>query len=237
MGQVSKRMRGIAPLGMMIAGAAFLLAGCSVFDQIEEVDQAQLQSEAVPAPSKSDGQDCAVFFEGLASGTAEDTFFEKGKCGAQAPYTVFAVGGDQPVQFSPSAKLNCAMTTQLQRYFAQSVQPQAMHYLGQPVSSIKVAASYSCRRRNGKRSGKFSEHSFMNALDISAFTLADGTTLTVKRDWRGIDRNARFLKAVNRQACKYFTTVLGPGGDKYHQDHFHLDLARHGRKGTYRVCK
>lgn len=218
---------------------AVMLGGCSVFDQIEDVDQAQLQAEAVPAPEsrKFDGADCPIFFQGLASGEAQERFFEKGKCGNEAPYHVFALGGDYPVQLGPEAKLNCAMTTQLQRYFADVVQPQALRHLGQSVVKVRVAASYACRRRNGRRSGKFSEHAFMNAMDISALTLSDGRTLTVKRDWRGLGRDARFMKAINRGACKYFTTVLGPGGDTYHQDHFHFDLARHGRKGTYRVCK
>lgn len=228
------RQRGtIVPLILLSLG------GCSVFDQIEEVDQSTLQAEAVAAPigSKFSGADCQVFFQGLAAGEAQDRFFEKGKCGNEAPYRVFALGGDHPVEFGPPAKLNCAMTTQLQRYFADVVQPEAMRHLGQPVVKIRVAASYSCRRRNGRRSGKFSEHAFMNAMDISEFTLADGRKLTVKQDWRGVDRDARFMKKINRGACKYFTTVLGPGGDKYHQDHFHLDLAKHGRKGTYRVCK
>jgi len=42
---------------------------------------------------------------------------------------------------------------------------------------------------------------------------------------------------VHRGACDSFTTVLGPHADIYHRDHFHMDLARHGRDGTYRVCK
>ncbi len=227
------------PIGIVVSLILLGLGGCSVFDQIDEVDQSILQAEAVSAPedSKFSGGDCQVFFQGLAAGEALDRFFEKGKCGNEAPYRVSALGGDNPVQLGPEAKLNCAMTTQLQRYFADVVQPQAMRYLGQPVVKVRVAASYSCRRRNGSRRGKFSEHAFMNAMDISSFTLKDGRTLTVKRDWRGVSRNARFMKKINREACKYFTTVLGPGGDKYHQDHFHFDLAKHGRKGTYRVCK
>jgi hypothetical protein len=33
-----------------------------------------------------------------------------------------------------------------------------------------------------------------------------------------------------------FTTVLGPGQPE-HDTHFHLDLARHGKSGTYRICE
>ena len=34
-----------------------------------------------------------------------------------------------------------------------------------------------------------------------------------------------------------FFAVLGPNADKFHHDHFHVDLARHGRDGAGRICK
>ena len=46
-----------------------------------------------------------------------------------------------------------------------------------------------------------------------------------------------FLREVFVAACSYFTTVLGPGADAHHDDHFHLDLARHDPRGQRRVCK
>jgi hypothetical protein len=46
-----------------------------------------------------------------------------------------------------------------------------------------------------------------------------------------------FLRAVHSGGCDIFTTVLGPGYDANHRDHFHLDLARHGRDGEGRICK
>jgi hypothetical protein len=42
---------------------------------------------------------------------------------------------------------------------------------------------------------------------------------------------------VHGGACSIFTTVLGPNYDANHRDHFHLDLARHGRDGEGRICK
>ena len=44
-----------------------------------------------------------------------------------------------------------------------------------------------------------------------------------------------FLRAVGEAACEDFTTVIGPGGDAAHQDHLHMDLARHS-KGRH-VCR
>lgn len=36
---------------------------------------------------------------------------------------------------------------------------------------------------------------------------------------------AAFLHDIHKAACKIFTTVLGPKANKYHRNHFHLDLA------------
>ncbi|OQW52251.1 MAG: hypothetical protein A4S15_08880 [Candidatus Raskinella chloraquaticus] len=47
-----------------------------------------------------------------------------------------------------------------------------------------------------------------------------------------------FWRSVRDGACNTFSTVLGPGTqDGQHEDHLHLDLARHGRNGTRRVCR
>jgi hypothetical protein len=42
---------------------------------------------------------------------------------------------------------------------------------------------------------------------------------------------------VHQGSCEYFTTVLSPNYNRLHADHFHLDLARHGRDGLMRICK
>jgi hypothetical protein len=42
---------------------------------------------------------------------------------------------------------------------------------------------------------------------------------------------------VHRGSCNLFSTVLGPNYDANHRDHFHLDLARHGRDGADTICK
>ena len=47
-------------------------------------------------------------------------------------------------------------------------------------------------------------------------------------------REKGLLKAVRGDSCKYFSTVLGPGSDRFHKDHFHFDLR--ARKSGYRHC-
>lgn len=129
------------------------------------------------------------------------------------------------------------MIPAVEQWLSEVVQPAARRYLGQDVQSVTVAASYSCRTRNSVRGAKLSEHGRANALDVSAFKLADGGKVTVKGGWKSWSSEARFLRVVHKGGCGIFTTVLGPDADRYHHDHFHFDLARHGRLGTYRVCR
>jgi len=70
-----------------------------------------------------------------------------------------------------------------------------------------------------------------------AFRLADGREITVARGWRGAPDEQAFLREVFVGACGYFTTVLAPGADAFHYDHFHLDLARHDPRGERRICQ
>jgi hypothetical protein len=109
-----------------------------------------------------------------------------------------------------------------------------MARLGSPVVEIKQLSAYSCRTKNSVRGASLSEHAFGNALDVAAFKLADGREVTVKRGWRGTDAERDFLREVHARACGVFSTVLGPGhSDGRHEDHFHLDLARHNGSGSY----
>ncbi len=157
-------------------------------------------------------------------------------CGAERPFVVSAaVGGS--VRLQPSATLRCPMIVPVERWIADVVQPAARRHFGQPVESLRVVASYACRSRNSRYGAKLSEHGRANALDVAAFRLADGRTVTVKRGWHAWGSESGFLRRVRAGACRYFTTVLGPGSDRYHHDHFHLDLARHGRRGNIRVCR
>ena len=69
-----------------------------------------------------------------------------------------------------------------------------------------------------------SEHGYGNAIDIAAFTLESGRKVMVVDGWSGRPDERGFLRIVRSQACDDFTTVLGPGSDRHHRDHIHLDL-------------
>jgi hypothetical protein len=157
-------------------------------------------------------------------------------CGALRPFSVSAAAQGW-VTLRPPALLRCEMIPALDQWVQRVVIPAARYYLRAPVIQLKVAASYSCRPMNNVEGAHLSEHGHANAVDISGFVLADGRTVMVKTGWWGAFAERNFLRAVRHGACDSFTTVLGPGYDANHRDHFHLDLARRGAHGEKRVCK
>jgi len=159
-----------------------------------------------------------------------------GQCRVSRPFQVSAAASGQ-IALQPPATLRCQMVPSVEAWVRTVLRPAARRYLGSDIVHVQVAASYSCRPRNSRSGAKLSEHGTANAIDISKFSLADGRIVTVKQGWHGTQGERRFLRYIHRGACEHFSTVLGPNADRYHHDHFHFDLAHHGRRGTYRVCK
>lgn len=124
-----------------------------------------------------------------------------------------------------------AMTCPLAKTFAawarHGVAPAARHYLGSDLVKIETMGTYSCRNINGASSGKLSEHAHSNAVDVSAFVLADGRRIAVRGGWRDGTRKERdFLRRIHDSACKRFATVLSPDYNSAHYDHLHFDMGR-----------
>jgi extensin-like protein len=139
------------------------------------------------------------------------------------------------VSMKPAATLACPIVSALDRWLADSVQPAAMRWFGARVVEIKQISAYSCRGMNGNPHAHISEHAFGNALDIAAFTLADGRRITVKGGWRGMPEEQGFLRDVQGAACQQFNTVLAPGSNSHHEDHIHVDLMRRSSRRT--ICQ
>lgn len=194
---------------------------------------------AKPEPWREDEEQAC-----LAAGVVRESRFIQSRsalggpsaCGAARPFEMAAASSGR-ISLNPPALLRCPMIPQVERWLATVVDPAARRHLGQPLAEIKVASSYSCRPVNHVFGARLSEHGRANALDVSRFVLADGSVVTVKGGWHGAAGERAFLREIHAGACKEFTTVLGPNADAYHRDHFHLDLARHGRDGLTRICR
>ncbi|MHA6264906.1 extensin-like domain-containing protein [Arenibacterium sp. CAU 1754] len=144
-------------------------------------------------------------------------------CGIKDAVRVRSVAG---VALSQQALVNCTTAKSLKKWVESSVKPAFAKR--DPVVQLNVAAHYACRTRNNQPGGKISEHGKGNAIDISGFKLKSGKVMTVLSSWHGKTP----LQRLHKAACGPFGTVLGPRSDRYHQDHFHLDVARH-RGGPY----
>ena len=146
-------------------------------------------------------------------------------CGIAEAVRVKSVSG---VTLSQPATLDCSAARALKTWTNKSAKKN-LSSIGGGLASYRVAAHYACRTRNNQPGARISEHGRGKAIDISGFTLRDGSTLTVLKDWNS--RN-RALKRMHKDACGTFGTVLGPNSDRFHQDHFHFDTARH-RGGAF----
>lgn len=151
---------------------------------------------------------------------------DKGACGMTAPVEVAALDGGA-VDINGEAVVNCSMAEAFATFMDGTVGPIADRLLKAPVTGIRVAAGYNCRSRNNIPGAQLSEHATGNAIDIAAFEV-EGLWITVGK---AEGEDGEFLAAVRKAACGPFKTVLGPGSDAYHGDHFHLDLA-HRRNGS-----
>jgi hypothetical protein len=151
-----------------------------------------------------------------------------GSCGIANPVRVSELSGSITVK--PAAVLNCKMALAFAEWVKKDVQPAArLRYLS-GVAEIKNMSSYSCRTIGNKRGGRLSEHSFGNAIDIGGLTLNNGKVLKVQKPGFFALRESSLLNKIRADACDRFTTVLGPGYNADHADHFHLDLmSRRGR--------
>ena len=179
-----------------------------------EVDDIRLPSEGAPTWQTAPAQ--------RSYGTPGGSFSQP-RLGP-GPTNSYSASG--PVAIRPAATLACPIVSVLDRWLADSVQPAAQRWFGARVVEIKQISAYSCRGMNGNANAHISEHAFGNALDIAAFTLADGRQVTVKEGWRGLPEEQGFLRDIEATACQQFSTVLAPGSNAYHYDHIHLDLMR-----------
>lgn len=148
-------------------------------------------------------------------------------CGLSDAVGVTAVSG---VRLSMTSTMDCTTARALKTWIDASARP-ALASKGGGLRELKVAAHYSCRRRNNSKTGKLSEHANGRAIDISGFEMVDGSEITVLNGWSA-GSSSRALQRMHADACGTFGTVLGPRANRFHLDHFHFDTVRY-RNGTF----
>lgn len=154
-------------------------------------------------------------------------------CGIQRPVMVEEIVPG--VALRPDSRMRCATARALGEWVSTFVIPASVMLERGPVTGVDHGSIYICRRRNNASSGKLSEHSFGNAIDVMGFRFADGDAIAIEPREREGTMVEAFQDAVRATACLSFTTVLGPGTDASHADHLHLDVKE--RRGGFRLCQ
>lgn len=156
---------------------------------------------------------------------------EGGACRIDWPIRVS--GLPRGVALKPAATLNCQMALAFASWTRDELVPSVRWRYFTGVKTIHQGSSYSCRRIAGTSTP--SEHSKGNALDVMSIDLNSGRDIDVRKPGFFAFREKRLLASVRKDGCEYFTTVLGPGYNPDHANHFHFDLKN--RRNGYVACR
>jgi hypothetical protein len=147
-----------------------------------------------------------------------------------------------PPQKSPFGALDCRLGLAL----AELVPVLTQH----EVTEMRIENFYRPPSRRTQRR-RISQHTRGLAADVTGFTLRDGRTLVVERDWQGqigtpscgpdshlreaSDSAIRLRNLVCAMAAtQVFDTLLTPNHDPAHRDHLHCDLRQSARSTILR---
>lgn len=149
--------------------------------------------------------------------------------GCSLPYPINVTALSQRIKLRPPALLTCRTARAAARLFQGEGAAASRAHFDTRIDTVIQNSAYVCRPINGSKS--LSQHAFGDALDIKGVLLADGRRIDVGSHQDTTSDEARFLAAIRKAACGTFTTVLGPGTDADHSDHFHFDMK--DRRGPY----
>jgi hypothetical protein len=155
-------------------------------------------------------------------------------CGIDYPVKLGGLSGG--IDIKPAVTLNCQVTLAFAKWVKNELAMSARGRYLSGIRKIVPMGGYSCRRMNNSRQryNPMSEHARGNAIDIGQIVLKSGKEIDVRKKGLFSFREGGLLKAVRGDSCKYFNTVLGPGSNAEHWNHFHFDLRP--RKGGRRYC-
>ena len=181
-------------------------------------------------PMPSDEVDCRRELKRMKVQFVDLAPIHEGHCGIDHPVKVSAIGS---VGMKPAATLSCAMALTFAQWTRNELVPSARRRYFSGVRTIHQGSSYSCRKIAGSRS--LSEHGKGNALDIMRIELNSGRDIDVKKPGLFSFRQRGFLNNVRADGCQYFNTVLGPGYNYDHRNHFHFDIKQ--RRNNHVACR
>lgn len=197
---------------------------------------ARLKPEIEPAIPENDCltslRKSGVEFDALVAAVGD------GRCRVDVPVRLHAVrSGEGEIALSDSPILNCQFARQFVLWLSDTGAALVSTHLDIKLAKISTGPGYECRGRNGDASAKLSEHASGNAVDITTITTQDGRRIQISDAGNAASPSYRVLRGLRTTACGYFTTVLGPGSNAAHAEHFHFDMGMHGKSRNYRICE
>jgi hypothetical protein len=133
--------------------------------------------------------------------------------------------------------LNCVFARRFVSWLKEAGGPAATATQGFAITEFYTGPGYQCRGRNGDSSAKISEHGYGNAIDVERIKFSDGQMFLVHDALDPSAKAYNTLKAIRKSACARFSTVLGPGSNAAHREHFHFDSGMHGKSASYKICE
>jgi hypothetical protein len=157
-------------------------------------------------------------------------------CLVTDPVRLEAIGIDGgEIRWPDRPLVGCAFARVLGEFTRDLAQPLARSLVGRPLAAFGTGGGFECRGRNRASGGRVSAHGTGRAVDIAWFAFEGDRREPVGTP--GGEDGRRFVGALRKAACGWFTTVLGPGSDAAHADHLHLDREPRGRDGESRLCQ
>lgn len=208
--------------------AVALLSACIEIPQAPKRDAVRRPASAAITPRPEVRQCLANLSQTRAGFTAlPDQYFGAG-CETVGTVRLTSLRSDDAhLQLANLGPVACPLADTLAGWARFGVDRAARQVLGSPLVRIETMGSYACRNVAGSR--RRSAHATANAIDVSAFVLADGRRISVLDNWyAGTAAERRFLALVHQSACRRFGTVLGPAYNAAHRDHLHVELSGSG---------
>lgn len=113
-----------------------------------------------------------------------------------------------PVSLNSSFLASCPLALSSALFISQQARPLTRSYTGSELTRIEHLGSFACRNIYHRPDARRSEHATAEALDITAFGLANGEKVTVQNGWKAT-KTQPWLKGMLAASCSYYSTAWG----------------------------